>query len=123
MQCKPSNCTSLPTGLDSSKSIRAGQCKLPFIKSCRCASFPRCAVQDLHDYLQATIQKQSAPEEAFRRFDELATRHVELLRRLTKQIQVWGVDAFMHITHPHCISRLAYILFAWFWASVIGTWR
>jgi tetratricopeptide repeat protein 30 len=31
--------------------------------------------------------RQSSPEEAFRRFDELATRHVELLRRLTKQIQ------------------------------------
>lgn len=42
---------------------------------------------DLHDYLQATIMRQSSPEEAFRRYDELATRHVEQLRRLTKQIQ------------------------------------
>lgn len=43
--------------------------------------------QDLQEYLEASIQRQNAPEEAFRRFDELATRHVEILRRLTKQIQ------------------------------------
>lgn len=29
----------------------------------------------------------SSPEEAFRRYDELGARHVEVLRRLTKQIQ------------------------------------
>ncbi|GAX75265.1 hypothetical protein CEUSTIGMA_g2710.t1 [Chlamydomonas eustigma] len=43
--------------------------------------------QDLQDYLQATIMKNSSPEEAFRRYDELGGRHVEVLRRLTKQIQ------------------------------------
>lgn len=30
----------------------------------------------------------SSPEEAFRRYDELGARHTEVLRRLTKQIQV-----------------------------------
>ncbi len=44
-------------------------------------------MQDMQDYLQATIMRQSSPEEAFRRYDELAMRHVEVLRRLTKQIQ------------------------------------
>lgn len=44
-------------------------------------------LQDLQDYLQATIMRQSSPEEAFRRYDELAQRHVDVLRRLTKQIQ------------------------------------
>ena len=43
--------------------------------------------QDLQDYLQATIMRASSPEEAFRRYDELGARHVEVLRRLTKQIQ------------------------------------
>mmetsp|Transcript_13709 Transcript_13709/g.29452 ORF Transcript_13709/g.29452 Transcript_13709/m.29452 type:complete len:648 (+) Transcript_13709:217-2160(+) len=43
--------------------------------------------QDMQDFLNATITRSSAPEEAFRRFDELASRHVEVLRRLTKQIQ------------------------------------
>jgi len=43
--------------------------------------------QDLQDYLQATIMRSSSPEEAFRRFDDLGGRHVEVLRRLTKQIQ------------------------------------
>lgn len=43
--------------------------------------------QDLQDYLQATIMRASSPEEAFRRYDDLGARHVEVLRRLTKQIQ------------------------------------
>ncbi|MEW5303639.1 MAG: hypothetical protein WDW36_006311 [Sanguina aurantia] len=43
--------------------------------------------QDLQDYLQASIMRSSSPEEAFRRYDELATRHVGTLRRLAKQIQ------------------------------------
>uniref|UniRef100_A0A7S0YW97 Tetratricopeptide repeat protein 30 n=1 Tax=Polytomella parva TaxID=51329 RepID=A0A7S0YW97_9CHLO len=42
---------------------------------------------DLHDFLQAAIMRSNRPEEAFRRFDELSTRHVEALRKLTKQIQ------------------------------------
>lgn len=45
-------------------------------------------LQDLQDYLQATIMRSTSPEEAFRRFDDLGGRHVETLRRLTKQIQV-----------------------------------
>lgn len=43
--------------------------------------------QDLYDYLDASILKQTSPEEAYRKYDELANRHVEVLRRLTKQIQ------------------------------------
>ena len=39
---------------------------------------PSWPLQDMQDYLQATIMRQSSPEEAFRRFDELATRHVEV---------------------------------------------
>lgn len=43
--------------------------------------------QDLHDFLEATLMRQSSPDAAFKAFDELARRHVEVLRRLTKQIQ------------------------------------
>tara|TARA_B100001057_G_scaffold461280_1_gene513116 strand:+ start:58 stop:1908 length:1851 start_codon:yes stop_codon:yes gene_type:complete len=43
--------------------------------------------QDVYDYLDATILKQSSVEEAHRKFDEHASRHVEKLRRLTKRIQ------------------------------------
>mmetsp|Transcript_13033 Transcript_13033/g.35479 ORF Transcript_13033/g.35479 Transcript_13033/m.35479 type:complete len:586 (+) Transcript_13033:92-1849(+) len=43
--------------------------------------------KDMQDYLQATIMQQASPDEAYRRFDELAKRHVENLRRLTQQIQ------------------------------------
>lgn len=44
-------------------------------------------MQDLADFLEATIARGSSPEEAFRRYDQLAGRHVEALRGLTKQIQ------------------------------------
>lgn len=34
--------------------------------------------QDLYEYLEAMVQKESAPEEAYRKFDELATKHIEV---------------------------------------------
>ena len=43
--------------------------------------------QDVYDYLDGAILKQSSPEEAFRKFDEIANKHVDVLRRLTKSIQ------------------------------------
>lgn len=46
-----------------------------------------CLSQELYDYLEATILTQSSPEEAFRKFDILAHQHIEILRKLTKQIQ------------------------------------
>jgi len=51
---------------------------------------PRCSQ---HARLMACVPLpvpagQDAPDEAYRRFDELAKRHVETLRRLTQQIQV-----------------------------------
>jgi tetratricopeptide repeat protein 30 len=39
------------------------------------------------EYLEATLLKQSAPEEAYKKFDDLANKHVDILRRLTKQVQ------------------------------------
>mmetsp|Transcript_23975 Transcript_23975/g.66602 ORF Transcript_23975/g.66602 Transcript_23975/m.66602 type:complete len:651 (-) Transcript_23975:113-2065(-) len=47
----------------------------------------RCLPRDLYDFLDATITKQTSPDEAFAKFDQLANRHVEVLRKLTKQIQ------------------------------------
>lgn len=42
---------------------------------------------ELYDFLEATITAQTSPEEAYRKFDELATKHVDNLRKLTKTIQ------------------------------------
>lgn len=42
---------------------------------------------DLYEYLDATILSQTSPEEAFRKYEELAGKHAETLRKLTKQIQ------------------------------------
>jgi len=39
------------------------------------------------EFLDALILAQSAPEEAYRRFDELSAKHIEALRRGTKNIQ------------------------------------
>lgn len=43
--------------------------------------------QELYDFLAATIESQTSPEEAFRKFDELATKHTDQLRKLIKLIQ------------------------------------
>ncbi|XP_028395432.1 tetratricopeptide repeat protein 30A-like isoform X2 [Dendronephthya gigantea] len=41
----------------------------------------------LYEFLDATITRQTSPEEAFRSFDEMATKQTEQLRKLTKQVQ------------------------------------
>ncbi|KAK6639634.1 Tetratricopeptide repeat protein 30A [Polyplax serrata] len=43
--------------------------------------------QYLFEFLDALITKQTSPEEAYRKFDEIASRHTETLRKLTKQVQ------------------------------------
>jgi len=43
--------------------------------------------QDLYDFLDACLTGQSSPEEAYRKFDILSQKHVDLLRKLTKVIQ------------------------------------
>ena len=40
-----------------------------------------------YDFLDAVITMQTSKEEAYRKLDEMATRHTEQLRKLTKQVQ------------------------------------
>lgn len=42
---------------------------------------------DIYDFLEALIAAQTTPEEAYKKFDELATKNVDYLRKLTKVIQ------------------------------------
>lgn len=44
-------------------------------------------MQHLFDFLDALITQQTAASEAYRKFDELGSRHIELLRKLTKVVQ------------------------------------
>lgn len=44
-------------------------------------------IQDLYSFLEAVIMKQTSMEEAIWKLDELAGRHTETLRLLTKKIQ------------------------------------
>ncbi|XP_065221761.1 intraflagellar transport protein 70A [Planococcus citri] len=41
----------------------------------------------LYNFLDALIIQQSAPDEAYRKFDEIATRQIDLLRKATKTVQ------------------------------------
>ncbi|KAK7603662.1 hypothetical protein V9T40_003661 [Parthenolecanium corni] len=41
----------------------------------------------LYNFLDALIIQQSAPAEAYRKFDEIATRQIDLLRKATKTVQ------------------------------------
>ena len=43
--------------------------------------------QYLYNFLDALITQQTSPEEAYRKFDEIASKHTETLRKLTKQVQ------------------------------------
>ena len=42
---------------------------------------------ELYEYLEASVMVPISPEEAYRKFDELANKHVDRLRKMTKQIQ------------------------------------
>lgn len=37
--------------------------------------------------MDATLLREAAPEEAFKKYDDLANKHVDILRKLTKQVQ------------------------------------
>ena len=43
---------------------------------------------ELYEFLDATLGVQTAPEEAYRKFDDLSKRNIDALRSLTKNIQV-----------------------------------
>jgi len=42
---------------------------------------------DMNEYLDATIMVQTSAEEAYRQFDDLTNKHIDVLRKLTKAIQ------------------------------------
>jgi tetratricopeptide repeat protein 30 len=45
-----------------------------------------CLSKELYDYLEATMCTHSSPEEAYRKFDQLAHTHTIVLRQLTKEV-------------------------------------
>ena len=42
---------------------------------------------ELYEFLEAVIMQQTSPAEAYRKFDELSNKHIDYLRKLTKQVQ------------------------------------
>eukprot|EP00823_Brevimastigomonas_motovehiculus_P004022 TRINITY_DN2574_c0_g1_i1.p1 TRINITY_DN2574_c0_g1~~TRINITY_DN2574_c0_g1_i1.p1 ORF type:complete len:661 (+),score=182.05 TRINITY_DN2574_c0_g1_i1:50-2032(+) len=46
-----------------------------------------CLSEELYEYLEAMIESASSPESAYKKFDILSSKHVDTLRKLTKQIQ------------------------------------
>ena len=47
---------------------------------------PALLFQYMYDFLEAVITRQTSPEEAYRKLDEMATKQTETLRKLTKQV-------------------------------------
>lgn len=41
----------------------------------------------LYEFLDALITQQTSPEDAYRKFDEMASKHADALRKLMKQLQ------------------------------------
>jgi len=46
-----------------------------------------CLTPELYEYLEAAIATRSSPAEAFQKLEDLGSKHIEILRRLTKKIQ------------------------------------
>ena len=45
-----------------------------------------CIFQYMYDFMEAVITRQTSPEEAYRKMDEMASKQTETLRKLTKQV-------------------------------------
>ncbi|RLO00085.1 hypothetical protein DYB28_010769, partial [Aphanomyces astaci] len=43
--------------------------------------------KDFFEFVDASVTLQTSPEEAYRKYDDLATKHVDVLRKLTQKIQ------------------------------------
>ncbi|RHY32197.1 hypothetical protein DYB32_002780, partial [Aphanomyces invadans] len=43
--------------------------------------------KDFFEFVDASVTLQTSPEEAYRKYDDLATKHVDILRKLTQKIQ------------------------------------
>ena len=41
----------------------------------------------VYDYLEALITQQTSPDEAYRKFDAIASKQTEQLRKYTKQVE------------------------------------
>ena len=55
----------------------------------------------MYDFLEAVITRQTSPEEAYRKLDEMATKQTETLRKLTKQVcEVVSVTSLSYL----CLS-------------------
>ncbi len=50
----------------------------------------------LYDFLEALITQQTSPEEAYRKFDAIASRHTEQLRKCTKQVRI-SISSFLRV--------------------------
>ena len=48
----------------------------------------------MYDFMEAVITRQTSPEEAYRKLDEMASKQTESLRKLTKQVS-------SHCTRDH----------------------
>ena len=63
------------------------------------------SLQYLYDFLEAVITRQTSPEEAYRKLDEMASRQTESLRKLTKQVRVKHTSASVEVFLRLCSHR------------------
>lgn len=51
----------------------------------------------LYDFLEALITQQTSPDEAYRKFDAIASKQTEQLRKFTKQVKCAELSRKNHI--------------------------
>jgi tetratricopeptide repeat protein 30 len=48
--------------------------------------------QDVYEFLEAALLQEISPEESFKRYDDIAARHIDTLRKLTKKINDYRIQ-------------------------------
>lgn len=75
-------------------------------------------IQYLYDFLDALITQQTAPKEAYQKFDDLANKHTEQLRKLTKQVQEYRTNGDTEMVkktvleYEECLDKYIPVLMA-----------
>ncbi len=45
-----------------------------------------------YEFLEAKITQQTAPDEAFRKFEEMGSKQIDTLRKLTKEVFIMNIN-------------------------------
>jgi hypothetical protein len=60
-----------------------------------------------YEFLEAKIVQQTSPEEAYRKFEEMGSKQIDTLRKLTKEVKIFFTNIYRKSS---LFSRVLYLL-------------